>query len=101
MLLCLVARANITPASPSSIHPYKLPPQGALTAAGAAAAAEAAAGAGTGEAGPAPRPRLGKAWYLDAPGNDASPALLAELGIADYAVNLVREGGSRGGDRIS
>eukprot|EP00903_Cladosiphon_okamuranus_P013426 g12506.t1 len=44
--------------------------------------------AGTPGAGGRRRPRLGKAWYLDAPENEASPSLLAELGIVDYAVRL-------------
>ncbi|CAN0118539.1 unnamed protein product [Scytosiphon promiscuus] len=39
-------------------------------------------------AGAVQSPRPGKAWYLDAPQNEASPALLAELGIMDYAVRL-------------
>ncbi|CAN0273679.1 unnamed protein product, partial [Ectocarpus sp. 4 AP-2014] len=47
----------------------------------------AAAAAGGGESS-TQRPRLCKAWYLDAPENEASPTLLAELGIVDYAVHL-------------
>ncbi|CBJ26428.1 conserved unknown protein [Ectocarpus siliculosus] len=49
----------------------------------------AGAGAGAGGGGNSTqRPRLCKAWYLDAPENEASPTLLAELGIVDYAVHL-------------
>lgn len=52
-------------------------------------------------AGGAPqRPRLGKAWYLDGPENEASPSLLGELGIVDYAVHLVRTSSRGSADGI-
>lgn len=50
----------------------------------------AVAGTPGARAGDQQGPRLEKAWYLDAPENAASPSLLAELGIVDYAVHLVR-----------
>lgn len=72
----------------------------ATAAAAAAAAASAAAAVASGPAAGTTqaiasnsheqRPRREKAWYLDGPQNDASKALLSELGIVFYELHLVR-----------
>lgn len=63
----------------------------AATAAAAAAAGAAAAEAVAVASGQQMPRMLRKSWYLDAPKNDASPSLLAELGIVFYEVRLVRQ----------